>query len=91
MVTMVKHSQSAKFTVTGIFNGLKSFKELEARISALPLEKERGDAFEVFAEAYLATQPICQAKEVWPQNSAPSALLKKFGLPVSRDMGTDGS
>ncbi len=89
-INMAKHSQSAKFTATGIFNGLKSFKELEARISALPLEKERGDAFEVFAEAYLATQPICQAKEVWPQNSAPSALLKKLGLPVSRDMGTDG-
>ncbi len=87
---MAKHSQSNKFTAAGTFSGLKSFSELEARISALPLEKERGDAFEVFAEAYLATQPICQAKEVWPQNSAPSALLKSLGLPVSRDMGTDG-
>ena len=65
---MAKHSQFVKFTAAGIFNGLKIFRELEARISALPLEKERGDAFEVFAEAYLATQPICQAKEVWPQN-----------------------
>ncbi|MCX5785799.1 MAG: DEAD/DEAH box helicase family protein [Elusimicrobia bacterium] len=87
---MAKHLQSVKFTATGIFNGLKSFSELEARISALPSEKERGDAFEVFAEAYLATQPICQAKEVWPQTSAPSTLLKKLGLPVSHDMGTDG-
>jgi len=87
---MAKHSLSAKFTATGIFNGLKCFNELEARIAALPLEKERGDAFEVFAEAYLATQPICQAKEVWPQTSAPSDLLKNLGLPISRDMGTDG-
>ena len=87
---MAKHSQSTKFTAINIFNGLKSFNELEARISALPLEKERGDAFEVFAEAYLATQPICQTKEVWPQNSAPSTLLKSLALPVSRDMGTDG-
>ena len=87
---MAKHSQSTKFTAAGIFSGLKIFSELEARISALPLEKERGDAFEVFAEAYFATQPICQAKKVWPQTSAPSALLKSLGLPVSRDMGTDG-
>jgi len=87
---MAKHSQSAKFIAAGILNGLKSFGELEARISALPFEKERGDAFEVFAEAYLATQPICQAKDVWPQTSAPSGLLKRLGLPVSRDMGTDG-
>lgn len=87
---MAKHLQSSKFTAKGIFTGLKSFEELEARISALPLEKERGDAFEVFAEAYLATQPICQVKTVWPQSSAPSTLLKSLGLPVSRDMGTDG-
>lgn len=89
-ITMAKHSQSAKFTATNIFCGLRSFSELEVRISALPLEKERGDAFEVFAEAYLATQPICQVKEVWPQTSAPSTLLKSLALPVSRDMGTDG-
>lgn len=89
-LNMAKHSKSSKFARTTIFNGLGSFGELEARISALSLEKERGDAFEVFAEAYLATQPICQAKAVWPQASAPSTLLKSLGLPVSHDMGTDG-
>lgn len=47
---MAKHSRAARFIKTGIFNGLNSFSELEKRISALPLEKERGDAFEVFAE-----------------------------------------
>jgi superfamily II DNA or RNA helicase len=87
---MSKHSQSSKFTASGIFKGLNSFTELEARISALSLEKDRGDAFEVFAEAYLATQPICQSKHIWPQTSAPSTLLISLGLPVSRDMGTDG-
>lgn len=60
---MAKHSQSSKFTASGIFNGLNSFHELETRISALPLEKDRGNAFEVFAEAYLATQPICQVQQ----------------------------
>lgn len=87
---MAKHSQSARFVATGLFKNLNNFRELEARISALPSEKERGDAFEVFAEAYLASQPICQAKSVWPQTTAPSTLLTSLGLPVSRDMGTDG-
>lgn len=74
----------------GIFTDLNCFKDLEARIVSLSIEKDRGDAFEVFAEAYLATQTVAQAKEVWPQNSAPSQLLKKLCLPVSKDMGTDG-
>jgi predicted helicase len=87
---MAKHSQASRFIAKGVFDGLRTFAELERRISALPLEKERGDAFEVFAEAYLATQPVCQAREVWPQTSAPSQLLKQLGLPISKDMGTDG-
>jgi len=87
---MTKHSHASRFVAAGIFNSLNSFAELERRISALPQVKERGDAFEVFAEAYLATQPVCQAKEVWPQTSAPSQLLKQLGLPVAKDMGIDG-
>jgi hypothetical protein len=38
----------------GLFDGLDSFTELEVRIAALPTHQDRGDAFEVFAEAYLA-------------------------------------
>lgn len=87
---MPKHSQAAKCFSTGIYAGLKSFKELEDRISALPTEKEKGDAFEVFVEAYLSTQPLSQAKTVWPQITAPSAMLTRLGLPISRDLGTDG-
>ena len=87
---MSRHTKSSKVVATGIFNRLKSFSDLETRISALPSEKERGDAFEVFAEAYLATQPICQVKHVWPQTSAPTTLLNSLALPISRDMGTDG-
>jgi len=87
---MPRHSETAKFIEVGIFEGLKTFSELESRISALPLEKDRGDAFEVFAEGYLATQPICQTTEVWPQQTAPSVMLSNLGLPIARDMGTDG-
>lgn len=66
-----KHPKTAKFVRDGLFSDLKSFSQLEKRISKIKLEKERGDAFEVFAEAYLATQPIMQAKEVWPFDVAP--------------------
>ena len=36
-----------------LFRGLASFQELEGRIAHLPEELQRGDALEVFVEAYL--------------------------------------
>ena len=60
-----RHSKTQHFLSSKLFDGLDSFADLESRITALPTEKERGDAFEVFAEAYLATQKTAQAKEVW--------------------------
>jgi predicted helicase len=62
---------------------------LEERISALPNEGERGAAFEVFAEAWLTTQRIPQARNVWPGHSPPPSLLEKLRLPF-KDMGVDG-
>jgi predicted helicase len=55
----------------------------------LPSEKDRGDAFEVFAEAYLSTQKSAQAKEVWPDRAVPSRILRALSLPA-KDMGVDG-
>lgn len=66
-----------------------SFAELEAKIAALPSERARGDAFEVFAEAWLATQRIPQARVVWPCNTAPLSLQRNLRLPL-KDMGVDG-
>jgi uncharacterized OsmC-like protein len=40
-----------------LFDALDEFADLEARIAALPTQRDRGDAFEVFAEG---------AEEVWP-------------------------
>jgi hypothetical protein len=61
-----RHPRARACVHRNLFHELTSFAELEQRIVALPSEKERGYAFEVFAEAYLATQPIVQAREVWP-------------------------
>ena len=86
-----RHPASRHFLALGLFDGLNSFAEIEARVSALPSNKERGDAFEVFAEAYLATQKINEAREVWPFESIPLEQRKLLSLDTGRDMGVDGT
>jgi predicted helicase len=83
------HKAVQRFLQSGLFSQLGSFHELEGRIEALGTEQERGDAFEVFAEAYFATQPIAQAKQVWPLPEVPAAIRSALGLET-RDMGVDG-
>jgi hypothetical protein len=85
-----KHAKTNYCLKQGIFENLKSFSNLEKKISRLPTDKERGDAFEVFAEAYLATQTIMQAKEVWPFDKIPAPVKRKFRLDIKKDMGVDG-
>jgi uncharacterized small protein (DUF1192 family) len=45
-----KHFRAAAFVQSQLFAGLTSFAQLESRIAALPDEKARGDACEVFAK-----------------------------------------
>ena len=84
-----KHVKAKHVSESGLFAGIQNFAMLEERIAALPAEQGRGAAFEVFAEACLATQRIYQAREVWPGNSMPSALRQQLRLPLV-DMGVDG-
>src|SRR5258708_1809860 len=86
---VAKHPAARTLVQRQLFEGLTEFRELETRITALPTEQERGDAFEVFAEAYLATQPVTQAKEVWPDKVIPPSLRKRLFLH-STDVGADG-
>lgn len=86
-----KHSSAARLLSTGIFDGLNSFAEMEGRVSGLANTKEIGDAFEIFAEAYLATQKITQAQEVWPFEAVPLTQRKALSLDTGRDMGVDGT
>lgn len=85
-----KHAYSAHCLRSGIFDDLDSFPALESRLSALASNKERGDAFEVFAEAYLATQKIALASDVWPFEAIPQAKRQQLSLDTGRDMGVDG-
>ncbi|MDO9011078.1 MAG: Helicase associated domain protein [Gallionella sp.] len=86
-----KHSSAHRLLSTGLFDSLNSFSDLEARISALSGNKERGDAFEIFAEAYLATQKITLAQEVWPFEAIPLEQRQALSLDTGRDMGVDGT
>ena len=83
-----KHSRTGYFVARGLFDELDAFAGLEARIAELPVD-DRGDAFEVFAEAYLATQKVVGAEEVWPGDQVPIAVLQTCHLPI-QDMGADG-
>ena len=72
-----------------LIKGVQAFPEFEGRIAALSVAKDRGDAFEVFVEAYLATQTISQAEAIWASDTAPVDIRKELNLPVS-DYGADG-
>ncbi|MCH7910655.1 MAG: hypothetical protein IIB38_13695, partial [Candidatus Hydrogenedentes bacterium] len=87
--SVARHSRAPHFSASGLFLGLVSFAELEQRIADLPTVQERGDAFEVFAEAYLATQKVNQASEVWPHDAVPISIADSLKLPP-KDMGVDG-
>ena len=88
-MTMARHPKARIFVRQRLFAGLKSFAELEQRLSVLPDEQARGAAFEVFAEAYLAMQRKHDAAQVWPLPSASLDLLQILGLSTN-DYGVDG-
>ncbi len=83
------HPKTRSYFQRGLFDGLTSFRELEGRISGLTTKGERGAAFEVFAEAYLATVAVEKARYVWPGASVPHSLRKRLALTIG-DKGVDG-
>ena len=72
-----------------LFKGLASFRELESRIAALSEELHRGDALEVFVEAYLQTHPLFQVKDLWLVGQIPPDVRKSLNLPRDHK-GIDG-
>jgi superfamily II DNA or RNA helicase len=86
---MPLHSKARQFAASGFFIGITSFEELEKRISSISENKQKGDAFEVFAEAYIATQRIHEIRQAWPLDTVPLDLLRRLKLPI-KDYGVDG-
>ena len=75
----------------GLFNSLSSFRDLEQRIQSLHEENTKavGDAFEIFVEAYLATQVTFQAEKVWIVGQVPVQVRQQLNLPADTK-GIDG-
>src|ERR1700731_5447649 len=84
-----KHLSVQRWVRSGIFEALSTFRVLEKRLTDLTTNEERGHAFEVFAEAYLATVAVEKAKHVWPGTTVPRPLRKRLFLS-SGDKGVDG-
>jgi predicted helicase len=82
------HPKAQHYVNTPLFKGLRDFQTLESRIEKLPTKKERGDAFEVFAEAYCATNKKEAAKYVYA-HKIPIKIRKKLRIPA-KDYGLDG-
>ena len=79
-----KQPKAGLYLQRKLFDGIARFTDLEQRIADLPTEQERGDAFEVFVEAYLSTQPLHQAKTVWPFSAIPLARIIHDGSSRNR-------
>lgn len=88
-MSKAQHPKAASYVRQKFFADLTTFEELEERVAALPDEQSRGDAFEVFTEAYLATQRKHDATIVWPLNAVPTQTLQTLGL-AAKDYGVDG-
>jgi len=86
-----KHAQAPILISQGIFDSVKSFRDFEKKVSDLGEvnTKAQGDAFEIFVEAYLATQPILQCQETWLVGDIPVEIREALNLP-NDSKGIDG-
>ena len=84
-----KHKSAPWFLKQGFFEGIKSFKEFEARTGKLADTVEMGDVFEILVEAYLHLDKVLNAKDVWVVGSIPLNIRKALNLP-NDSKGIDG-
>jgi len=86
-----KHGQASLLISQGIFASVKTFRQFEQRVSDLfqTNTKAQGDAFEIFVEAYLATQPLLQCQETWLVGDIPIHVREALNLP-NDSKGIDG-
>jgi hypothetical protein len=86
-----KHANAGQLIRRGLYDNLRSFAELEKRISALGDENTKvvGDALEVFVEGFLATHEKMQAETVWLVGQVPLEIRQQLNLPGD-PKGIDG-
>ncbi len=90
------HKKSSFFVKGGLFNKVNSFRDLEKRIEKLKAKNEkaenllRGDAFEVFVEAFLNTSDSFEALKVFPSLAQTPAIIREKLKVSKKDKGVDG-
>jgi superfamily II DNA or RNA helicase len=84
-----KHKEAQTFLRKRFFEGLKSFRDFEARTEKLANTKEVGDALEILVEAHLHLDPVLKAKNVWVVGDIPLNIRKSLNLPAD-SKGIDG-
>ena len=83
-----KHIKAGVFLKLKFFEDIEDFDQLNEKISDLP-KVQRGDAFEVFVEAWLNV--IRKEKNVLPSNKITPSMQKELELPeTSAEVGWDG-
>jgi predicted helicase len=88
-MTRALNTKASYWIRRGIFDDLSSFEAFESRVNVIPEEKDRGDAFEIFIEGYLATQAITQRVRHWVVGGIPLELRERYKLP-NDGTGIDG-
>ena len=87
---MLKHRYTKTIKKLGLFKGVKSFEEIEKQIEEhSDSNKDRGDAFEVFAEAYLTLGINLPYKAVYPENKLTAKHFKRLRI-TSSDINVRG-
>ena len=71
------HTKTSHWIRQGLFDDLRSFEAFEGRVNLIPEEKDRGDAFEIFIEGYLATQTITQHVRHWVVGGIPLEVRER--------------
>ena len=90
---MLQHPYLKKVKQRELFKGIRTFKEIENQIvEHSNLQKDRGDAFEVFAEAFLKLGLNAPYKSVFPENVISADHFKSLRLKArSKNVkGIDG-
>jgi superfamily II DNA or RNA helicase len=84
------HKKSSFFVKDGLFNKVNSYRDLEKRIEKLKDNQRRGDAFEVFVEAFLNTSDSFEAVKVYPSLAQTPAIIRDKLKVSKKDKGIDG-
>jgi len=73
-----------------LLDNVKSWPKLEAAITSLPSEQERGEGFEQFCKAFFVLDPVFQFKSVYRHREIPPSFLEQLGYSGRQDIGIDG-